>query len=46
MMAYLYGPIAAILLSNIIFFVLTAVRLHRARMDTAFATKNRQNKQK
>ena len=46
MLAYFYGPIAVILLSNLIFFVLTAIRLHQTRLDSAFATKNQQNKQK
>lgn len=45
MLAYFYGPIAVILLSNLIFFVLTAIRLHQTRLDSAFATKNQQNKQ-
>lgn len=45
-MAYLYGPIGIIILSNIVLFILTAVQLYRASIDTAFATNNNRNKQK
>ena len=44
--AYLYGPIGAIILSNIVFFVLTATKLYQASIETAFATNNNRNKQK
>ena len=37
LLVYLYGPVSVLILSNIIFFVLTAVLIHRASMDTAFA---------
>ena len=39
-MAYLYGPVAVIIFSNIVFFVLTAIQLYRASVDAAFATNN------
>ena len=40
LMSYLYGPVAVIILSNIVFFVLTAIQLYRASVDAAFATNN------
>merc|ERR1712136_696738 len=40
LMAYLYGPIGVIILSNIIFFILTAMQLYRASIEAAFATDN------
>ena len=46
MMVYLYGPIGIIILSNIIFFILTATQLYRASIDAAFATNNNRSKQK
>ncbi len=46
MLAYFYGPIGAILLSNLLFFIMTAIRLHRARKETAFATRNQKKKKK
>jgi len=45
-MAYLYGPIALIILSNIVFFVLTALQLYRVSVDAAFATNKAHAKQK
>jgi len=46
LMAYVYGPVAVIIVSNIVFFVLTAVQLYRASVDVAFATNNNNAKQK
>ena len=45
-LAYVYGPVAAILLCNIIFFVHTALRLYQGQRNRAFATSNQQDKQK
>lgn len=45
-MAYLYGPIAVLILSNIVFFVMTAVLLYRASVDAAFAVNSAHAKQK
>lgn len=42
---YLYGPMAFWILCNIAFFVMTAVILHRAKRDTAFAVKSVHAKQ-
>ena len=45
-MAYLYGPVAVIIFSNIVFFVLTAIQLYRVSVDAALATNNSHAKQK
>lgn len=45
-LAYLYGPVAVLILSNIIFFVMTIVLLYRASTETAFAARSHQAKQK
>lgn len=45
-MAYLYGPIAALIVGNIIFFVMTAILLYRANIDAAFAVNSAHAKQK
>ncbi len=45
-MVYLYGPIAVLILSNIVFFVMTAVLLYRASVDAAFAVNSAHAKQK
>ena len=45
-LAYLYGPVAVLILSNIIFFVMTIVLLYRASTETAFAASSHQAKQK
>ncbi|KAI9563478.1 hypothetical protein GHT06_010941 [Daphnia sinensis] len=42
---YLYGPMALWILCNIAFFLMTAVILHRAKRDTAFAAKSVHAKQ-
>ena len=46
LMAYLYGPVAVIIFSNIVFFVLTAIQLYRVSVDAALATNNSHAKQK
>lgn len=43
---YLYGPIAILILSNIVFFVMTAILLYRASVDAAFAVNSAHAKQK
>ncbi|XP_046644908.1 G-protein coupled receptor Mth2-like isoform X2 [Daphnia pulicaria] len=45
-LVYLYGPIAVLILSNIVFFVMTAVLLYRASVDAAFAVNSAHAKQK
>ena len=45
-LCYLYGPIAVQLLSNVVFFTLTAVRLHVNQKDTARATRHKKKKEK
>lgn len=45
-LVYLYGPIAVLILSNIVFFIMTAVLLYRASIDAAFAVNSAHAKQK
>lgn len=45
-LAYLYGPVAVLILSNIVFFVMTIVLLYRASIDAAFAASSHHAKQK
>ena len=45
-MIYLYGPLAAIVLINVVFYVLTAQRLYRTGMDTDFSTDQDNTNQK
>ena len=43
---WFYGPIAIILLSNLTFFVMTAIRLRRHQRDAAFATQQQRKKKR
>ena len=45
-LAYFYGPVGVILASNVVFFVLTALRLRQAQKDSALVTRNEHNKNK
>ena len=43
--AYFYGPMALMLVCNLIFFIFTAIRLGKARKDCSLATKSLKKKQ-
>ena len=46
LVGYLYGPVTAMILSNVVFFGVTTVMLHRSRVDTAFVISSQQARQK
>ena len=43
---YLYGPIAAILVSNLIFFIMTAIEIHKVRIISSTTCAAQRNRQK
>lgn len=46
LLAYLYGPVAVLILSNIVFFIMTAFSLYQASVDTAMAAGSHHEKQR
>ena len=43
---YFFGPVAAILISNLIFFILTAIEIHKVRINSSTTSADERNKQK
>ena len=43
---YLYGPATVLILSNVVFFIMTILIIHRSRVDAAFTVSSQQARQK